>query len=129
MARLAKAVILSSLLLTACAQQIGYTPTLDVRNDPNPAAIKRDLQECQQLADHATDRANTELMVNTGITTAVGAALGAIGAISKNSATGALIGGAITGIYSIINQSLSLNFHYQRVYEDCLVNRGHRVLE
>lgn len=138
MAERAKVVILSSLLLLGCAQQMGYTPTLDVRDDPNAHVISRDLQECEQLAEQAAGNTATEIVTGASISAAIGvmigAAIGAVnGAMSGNSAAGAMIGGATGGLSGMIGGAIGQGFeadaNYQSAYKNCMAGRGHRVIE
>jgi len=61
--------IASSLFLSACATQSGWSPTVDPYGDPNAYRLNQDLDECRQLA------------------------LQASGGTAKQTATGAVVGG------------------------------------
>jgi hypothetical protein len=47
-------IFIGSILLTACASQGGWTPTVDSYNDPNAYRINQDMAECKQLASQAS---------------------------------------------------------------------------
>ncbi len=130
-------VILSSSLLFGCAEQLGYAPIIDVRNDPYAAVIQRDLQECAQLAEQATSSAAEiagDVSFSAAIMATIGAAIGAInGAISGNAGSGAIMGGAtgaISGaIGAAVGQGLQADANYRHAYQECMRGRGHRVIE
>ena len=65
--------IAGSLLLTACASQTGWTPTVDTYNDPNAGRLNQDMQECQQLAEQAGSTAK-ETLTGAAVGCLVGAA-------------------------------------------------------
>ncbi len=127
---LTNTLILSTLLLTACAQQRGYTPTIDARNDANAQYINRDMQECEQLAEQAAGNTAAEAAIGTGVGAVIGGAVGAItGAIAGNPAAGAMIGGAAGGIGGATKQGFQSDAHYQQAYKNCMTGRGHRVID
>ena len=58
---------LSTLLLTACASQTGWQPTVDTFNDPNAYRLNQDMAECQELAKHASGGTVKETLVGAGV--------------------------------------------------------------
>ena len=91
-------VFIGSILLTACASQGGWTPTVDSYNDPNAYRINQDMAECKQLAGQASGGTATETAVGAGTGALLGAAGGAIiGAFTGSPGTGAAIGAAAGG--------------------------------
>jgi hypothetical protein len=130
---LAPTLVLSSLLLVACAQTRGYTPSIDTRaSNPNATAnIDRDLQECQALAEQAAGNTATETAIGTGVGGAIGAATGAIvGAVAGGNVTNAaMIGGAAGGIGGAAKQGFESNSKYQQAYKNCMSSRGHTVIQ
>lgn len=62
--------ISSAVLLPSCAQMTSYQPTVDAYGDPNAYRLNQDMQECQQLASHASG--------GTGKETAIGAGVGGV---------------------------------------------------
>ena len=134
----ASAAVLSTMLLTACSQLNGYTPTIDTRDDPNAHTIQRDMEECQQLTEQAVGNPATEIIggasINAAIGAIIGAAVGAVnGVISGNPSAGAIIGGATGGISGMIGGAIGRGFetdaHYERAFKNCMIGRGHRVIE
>jgi uncharacterized membrane protein len=125
-------VILSGLLLTACAQMGGYTPVVDTRvNSPKANAnLNRDLQECQALAEQVSGNTAKRAGIGAGVGALGGAAAGAaIGAIGGNPGAGAAIG-AVTGVIGgAAQQGISSDSEYKNAYNNCMRGRGHRVLQ
>ncbi len=123
--------IASSLLLGACAQQTGYRPTVDTYNDPNASRLDFDLQECEQIAQHAGGNTMKDAAIGGAVGGAVGAATGAAsGAIYGNRAgTGALAGGAIGALGGAAVQGYKSDAKYKKAYRNCMRNRGHNVID
>jgi outer membrane lipoprotein SlyB len=125
-------VFVGSALLTACATQTGWTPTVDYYGDPNAYRINQDIAECQQLARQAaggTAGTAKETAIGMGIGGLIGAASGAaLGAAIGNPATGAAIGAAAGGIGGGAHQGYDAEQQYKRAYANCLRGRGHRVV-
>ncbi|NOQ35972.1 MAG: hypothetical protein GQ569_08755 [Methylococcaceae bacterium] len=137
---IAKSMILSSLLLTACAQQTGWTPTVDTYGDQNAHRLNQDMQECQQLALRSSGDTVQDAAIGTGVGAVAGAATGAaVGATSgairedgsagEDAGTGAIIGGALGAAVGGIQQGYTSDSQYQKAYADCLRYRGHRVID
>ncbi len=134
----ANVMILTVALLLGCAQQSGYAPLVDIRDDPNANYLSRDLQECQQLAEQAAGNTATEIISGASfsaiIAAMLGAAIGAVnGVFSGHAGSGAVIGGATGAISGAIGGAIGQGFeadaHYRQAYKNCLIGRGHRVLE
>jgi uncharacterized protein YcfJ len=130
---LAPTLILSSLLLAACAQTRGYTPAIDTRTS-NPSAtanIDRDIQECQALAEQAAGNTAAETGIGAVAGGALGAATGAIvGVVSgKNVGKAAIIGATAGGIGGAAKQGFESNSKYQQAYKNCMSARGHSVVQ
>ena len=120
---------LSTLLLTACASQTGWQPTVDTFNDPNAYRLNQDMAECQELAKHASGGTVKETLVGAGGGGRMGAAAGAVGgAIAGNAGTGAAIGAAIGGLGGAAKQGLTAEDKYKHAYNNCMSGRGHRVI-
>ena len=100
-------VIVVSILLTACAEVTGWSPTVDPYNDRNAYRIPQDTTECKQLAGQSSGTAKD---------TAIGAA------------TGGLIGAAAGGFGGGTYKGLSAEEAYKRAYTNCMRNRGHNVV-
>ncbi len=125
-------VIIGSALITACATQTGWAPTVDYYNNPNAYRINQDYAECQQLARQAsggTAGTAKETAIGAGVGGLIGAAGGAIvGAFTGNPGTGAAIGAAAGGFGGGAKQGFEAESQYKRAYSNCLRNRGHRVV-
>jgi outer membrane lipoprotein SlyB len=129
---LAPALIVSSLLLAACAQTRSYTPAVDSRMSSPEAAmnLERDLQECEALAKQAAGNTAVETAIGTGVGGAIGAGTGAaIGAITGNAGRGAAIGAVAGGVGGGAKEGFESDSKYKRAYRDCLRGRGHRVID
>ncbi len=128
---LAQSIIVSSLLLGACAQQTGYTPTVDTYNDPNAHNVNQDLQQCQALAERAAGNTMQEAAIGGAVGGAVGAATGAAsGAIYGDRAgTGALGGAAIGALGGAAIQGYRSDDKYKQAYRNCMRNRGHKIVD
>lgn len=117
------------LLLSACASQTGWTPTVDTYNNPNAYRLSQDMTECRALASQASGGTVKESAIGAGVGGLIGAAGGAaIGAIAGSPGTGAAIGGAAGGIGGGAKQGFEAEAEYKRAYSNCLRNRGHRVV-
>lgn len=122
--------ILSAImLLTGCATQTGWTPTVDPYGDPNAYRLNQDMAECQQLAHQASGGTATETAKGAAVGGLLGAATGAaVGAISGNAGTGAAYGAAIGGIGGGAKQGFQAEDQYKRAYINCMRHRGHNVV-
>jgi len=114
------------LLLTACASQTNWSPTVDPYGDPNAYRLNQDMNECKQLASSASGGTAKEAMTGAAVGGLLGAATGAaLGAISGDPATGAAYGAAIGGMGGGAKQGFSAEETYKRAYNNCLRHRGH----
>ena len=121
--------ILGSLLLSACASQTGWTPTVDAYNDPNANRLNQDMAQCQQLASQASGGTAKESAIGGGVGALIGAAGGAaLGAALGNAGTGAALGAAAGGIGGASKQGLQAEDQYKHAYNNCLRQRGHKVV-
>ncbi len=122
-------VFIGSILLTACASQGGWTPTVDSYNDPNAYRINQDMAECKQLAGQASGGTATETAVGAGTGALLGAAGGAIiGAFAGSPGTGAAIGAAAGGFGGGAYKGMGAEDKYKSSYNNCMSGRGHKVL-
>jgi len=118
-----------SLLLSACATQTGWTPTVDTYSDRNAYRLNQDMQECQYLAKQASGGTFKETAIGAGVGGLIGAAGGAaLGAVIGNPATGAAIGAAAGGIGGGAKQGMQAEDQYKNAYRSCLRQRGHSVI-
>lgn len=130
--RVTFSLILSCLLLTACAQMGGYTPVVDTRaNSPSANAnLNRDLQECQVLAEQVSGSTAKKAGIGAGVGVLGGAAAGAaIGAAAGEPGTGAAIGAVVGGVGGAAHQGITSDSSYKKAYNKCMSGRGHRVLQ
>ncbi len=130
---LTSSVVLSSLLLAACAQTRDYTPAIDTRTS-NPAAtanLDRDTQECKDLAAQASGNTAAETAIGAGVGGAIGAATGAIvGAVSGSDVgKAAMIGGAAGGVGGAAKQGFESDSKYKKSFRECMRGRGHNVID
>ncbi len=128
---LAKTLIISSLLLGACAQQSGYTPTVDTYNNPNAHRTNQDLKKKKELAQRAAGDTMQEAAIGGAVGGVAGAATGAAaGAIyGDEAATGAWSGAAIGAVSGAAIQGYQSDDKYKKAYANCMRNRGHNVVE
>ena len=121
--------LISSILLTACASQSGWTPTVDTYNDPNAYRINQDMAECKQLASKASGGTASETAIGAGTGALVGAAGGALlGAIAGSPGTGAALGATVGGLGGGAYKGVSAEDKYKSSYNNCMSGRGHKVI-
>ncbi len=130
MKKLATSIVLvGGVLLSACASQTGWTPTVDSYNDPNAYRINQDMAECKQLASQASGGTVKETAIGAGVGGLVGAAGGAVvGAFTGNPGAGAAIGAAAGGLGGAAKQGFSAEARNKNAYNSCMSQRGHRVI-
>jgi hypothetical protein len=122
-------ILMGAALLTACASQTGWTPTVDPYNDPNAYRINQDTAECKQLASQASGGTVKETAIGAGTGALVGAAGGAVvGAFTGNPGAGAAIGAAAGGFGGGAMQGFSTEDKYKNAFNGCMSGRGHRVV-
>ncbi len=117
------------ILVSGCASQTGWQPTVDPYSDPRAAYINQDLVECKMLAQRVSGYTPGEAakgaLVGGAIGAATGAAIGAaVGAPGKGAAIGAAAGGMGGGTY----KGLDAESKYKNAYIRCMRQRGHKVL-
>ena len=126
---MSSSVFIGSILLTACASQGGWQPTIDTYNDPNAGRINQDMAECQQLASQASGGTTKETAVGAGTGALLGAAGGAvIGAFAGNPGMGAAIGASSGALGGGAYQGLGAENKYKNAYNNCMSGRGHKVV-
>ena len=122
-------IISTTTLITACASQTGWSPTVDPYGDPNAYRLNQDLQECRQLASQASGGTAKQAATGTVVGGLIGAATGAaIGAIGGNAGTGAAYGAAAGGIGGGVKQGFESEGGYKRAYNNCMRHRGHYIV-
>ncbi|MGZ8945904.1 MAG: glycine zipper family protein [Methylococcaceae bacterium] len=130
MKKLATGIVFAgSILVSACASQTGWAPTIDSYNDPNAYRINQDMAECKVLAEQTAGGTAKEAAIGTGVGALIGAAGGAaIGAIAGSPGTGAAIGAAAGGIGGGSYKGIDTETKYKNAYNNCMSNRGHKVI-
>lgn len=123
------AFFVGTLLLSACASQTGWTPTVDPYGDPNAYRLNQDMAECQQLAHQASGGTTRETAKGVGVGALLGGAAGAaIGAVVGDPGAGAAIGAAAGGIGGGTRMGMQSDYQYKRAYINCMRNRGHNIV-
>lgn len=119
----------SALLLSACASQTAWTPTVDPYGDTNAYRIPQDTAECKQLAAQAAGGTVRETATGAAVGGLAGAASGAaIGAITGNPASGAVWGAAVGGLGGAAKQGFGAEDKFKNAFNSCMRGRGHRPL-
>jgi hypothetical protein len=122
-------VFIGGALLSGCYSYGGWQPTVDSYNDPNAYRINQDIAECKQLASQASGGTAKETAIGAGTGALIGAAGGAIvGAFTGNPGAGAAIGAAAGGFGGGAYKGLSTEDKYKNAYNNCMSNRGHKVV-
>lgn len=117
------------LSLSGCASQTNWTPVVDTYGDPNAARLNQDIAQCKQLALQASGGTAKETAIGAGVGGLIGAAAGAaLGAAVGSPGTGAALGAAAGGIGGGAKQGLQAEDKYKSAYNNCLRNRGHKVI-
>ncbi|RUM89209.1 MAG: hypothetical protein DSZ23_03570 [Thermodesulfatator sp.] len=117
------------IILSGCASQSGWRPTVDPYNDPRAAYINQDLVECEMLAKRVSGYTPEETAKGALVGGAIGAAAGAaIGAATGSPGQGAAIGAAAGGIGGGTYKGLDAEQKYKDAYIRCMRQRGHNVL-
>ena len=123
------AVGMVALWLGGCASYGGWQPTVDASRDSHKDTLDRDLADCKELASKASGGTATEAAKGTGAGALGGAAAGAIiGAVTGHAGSGAALGAAIGGTGGAAHEGLSAEQEYKRSYRNCMVGRGHPVI-
>ena len=122
-------IFISTLVLSACYSQGGYTPTVDSYNNPNAYRINQDIAECKQLANRSSGGTLKESAIGAGVGGLIGAAGGAVvGAFTGNPGKGAAIGAAAGGFGGAAKQGFSAEDRFKNAYNQCMSSRGHNVI-
>ena len=121
--------LLTLILLSGCASQTGWQPTVDPYNDPRAAYINQDLMECKMLAQRVSGYTPGETAKGALVGGAIGAAAGAaIGAATGAPGKGAAIGAAAGGMGGGTYKGLDAEAKYKNAYIRCMRQRGHNVI-
>lgn len=119
------------LFLTGCATGgRNWQPTVDAQASRSPETISKDTYECQQIALTASGNTGQEVAKGAVAGGAIGAASGAaIGAATGgNVGKGAAVGATIAGIGGMFKQGMENESQYRSAYRNCMLGRGHNVV-
>ena len=115
-------------LLSGCSSISGYTPVVDTYGDRNAANLQYDMAQCEAIAKQTSSVGSNSLQQG-GVGALIGGAGGAaLGAIVGNPALGAAAGATVGGIGGAAKGGFESDAQYKRVFNNCLRNRGHAVL-
>lgn len=118
-----------SLLVAGCATTQPWTPTVDTYGSSQNQFLHRDMEECRQLARQVSGDSPQQAARGAVAGGAVGAASGAaIGAIFGNAGRGAALGAATGGIGTAVHRGTQSEANFQRAFNNCMRQRGHRVV-
>ncbi|SJM90338.1 exported hypothetical protein [Crenothrix polyspora] len=59
--------LIGGLVLSGCASQTNWTPTVDGANDPNAYNINQDMAECKQLASQSSGGTGKKAAIGAGV--------------------------------------------------------------
>jgi outer membrane lipoprotein SlyB len=119
-----------ALAVAGCATMGSYQPTVDPYNDPSAGRIPRDEAECRELALHGGGGTAKQSAIGAVVGGLLGAAGGAaIGAAAGEPGAGAAIGAATGGLGGGAYEGFSAEERFKHVFQDCMRERGHNVLD
>ena len=119
-----------ALIVAGCATMGGYQPTVDPYNDPYAGRIPRDEAECRELALSGSGDTAKQSAIGAVVGGLLGAASGAaIGAAAGEPGAGAAIGAATGGLGGGAFEGLSAEERFKHVFQACMRERGHHVLD
>ena len=114
---------------TAGVARAQWRPTIDTYGSSRAQFVTRDEADCRNLANQAAGSTGGQAArgaIGGGLIGAAGGA--AIGAAAGGRAgRGAAIGAAAGGIGGGVVRGSQQNSNFQRVFNDCMRNRGHNV--
>ncbi len=111
------------------ANQATWTPTVDTYGNSRAQYVSRDLEECRMLAMRTSGHSTEEAVSGAVTGGLVGAAAGAaIGAVFGDAGRGAAVGAAAGGMGNATRRGVASEAQFKRSYENCMRNRGHRVI-
>lgn len=117
------------LTLSACVSQSQWSPTVDTYGDGRAQYLAQDTEECRQLAIQASGSTGRQAAEGGLVGGLLGAAAGAaIGAAAGSAGKGAAIGAATAGLGGGIARGFQTQSQFKRVFDQCMRNRGHTVL-
>ncbi len=116
-------------LASGCAQTTGYKPVVDTFGDPRAVYLNQDSYECQQLA--SDNAGSVKGAATDGLAGALlGGAAGAVGgAFLGNPGMGAAVGASAGALGGIAKGAIEGDDTYKRIYRNCMMHRGHAVVD
>ena len=119
-----------ALALAGCVNQNTWTPTVDTYGDPNAWRLSQDEAQCRQLAMQSSGGSVKKTAEGVGIGGLLGAAAGAaIGAGAGSPGMGAAIGAAAGGFGGGAYEGFDTSAAFKTAFNQCLSERGHRVIQ
>ena len=119
-----------ALTVAGCATMGGYQPKVDPFNDPYAGRIPHDEAECRELALQSSGGTAKESALGAAVGGLIGAASGAaIGAAAGAPGAGAAIGAATGGLGGGAYEGLTAEERFKHVFQACMRERGHHVLD
>jgi outer membrane lipoprotein SlyB len=116
-------------IFSGCASQGGYRPTVDPYGDPRADRIDQDLYECDGLAyqaSHVEESTAGGAIVGGGIGMVWGAL---VGGLHGRPIQGAMMGATVGGLAGGVSEGANADQRFVHVYRNCLINRGHKVID
>lgn len=114
-------------LISGCASYSNYQPVVDVSNNANNVNLQKDMVECRQLAEQASN--NPDATRNIIGSTILGAGLGSLAGLAFSApAQGAIIGGVGSVGISGAREAINSDNQFKQAYINCLRSRGHNVI-
>ena len=114
-------------LISGCASYSNYQPVVDVSNNANNVNLQKDMVECRQLAEQASN--NPDAARNIIGSTVLGSGLGALGGLAFNNPAGGAIVGSVAGLgMSGAREAINSDNQFKQAYINCLRSRGHNVI-
>jgi hypothetical protein len=121
--------LLVALIFSGCASRGGYRPTVDPYGDPRADRIGQDMYECESLA-HQASRVGEESVKGAVVGGGIGMVGGLLlGAVTGRPVKGAMIGATAGGLTGGVSQGMNADQRFVHAYRNCMVNRGHNVID
>ena len=121
--------VLVVFIFYGCASQGGYRPTVDPYGDPRADRISQDLYECDGLAYQAS-RVEEETVKGAVVGGGIGMLWGALlGGLHGRPVQGAMVGATAGGLVGGVGQGANADQRFVHAYRNCMINRGHNVID
>jgi len=117
------------LIFSGCASHGGYRPTVDPYGDARADRIGQDMYECEALA-HQASRVGEESVKGAVVGGGIGMVGGLLlGAVTGRPVQGAMIGATAGGVAGGASQGMNADQRFVHAYRNCMINRGHNVID